>query len=77
MEILKTLNDSAKDLYPEDLDFFETELDTGEGYDEEYKQACREKIKKIRAWMNGSIPSPDDPLPPEPEEGAKKLRKDW
>ena len=75
MEILKTLNDSAKDLYPEDLDFFETELDTGEGYDEEYKQACREKIKKIRAWMNGSIPSPDDPLPPEPETKTKRRRK--
>ena len=52
MDILKILETQAKDLYPEDLEFFETELDTGE-YDEAYILQCREKMHQIRNWMTG------------------------
>ena len=34
MEIMKILEESGNDLFIEDLDFFETELATGEGYDD-------------------------------------------
>lgn len=74
MEILKTLEESGKDLYPEDLDFFETELATGEGYTKEYVQQCQERIKRLRAWMKGTIESPDDPLP-EPPKPKKRRSK--
>ena len=55
MEILKILTESAKELYPEDLDFFETELATGGIYNAAYQAQCRSKIKELRAWMNGEI----------------------
>lgn len=50
MDILKILENSAKELYPEDLDFFETELATGD-YNRAYINACKSQIKKIRKWM--------------------------
>ena len=53
MEILKILEESGKDLYLEDLDFFETELATGGDYDPAYQALCRSKIKELRAWLNG------------------------
>lgn len=52
MDILKILEESGKELYPEDLDFFETELATGSQYDAEYQKKCRSIIEKIRKWMN-------------------------
>lgn len=52
MEILKILEESGRELYEEDLDFFETELATGESYDEEYQEKCREKIHELRVWLN-------------------------
>lgn len=52
MDILKILRESADDLIPEDLDFFETELATNDFYNEAYIQECKEKIKKLRAWMS-------------------------
>ena len=52
MDILTILQESGKNLYPEDLDFFETELATGGPYDEAYAAQCRDKIKKLRAWLN-------------------------
>ncbi len=52
MEILKMLEEQGKDLYPEDLDFFETELATSGHYDAAYQTECRSKIKQLRAWMN-------------------------
>lgn len=58
MEILKILQESADSLILEDLDFFETELATGEGYDELYIKRCRVKIDLIRRWMAGEIDSP-------------------
>lgn len=50
MEILEILKNSKDEIYPEDLDFFETELATGE-YDEVYIAACKEQIALIRNWM--------------------------
>lgn len=53
MEILKILEESGEDLYPEDLDFFETELATGGDYDTAYQDQCRSKIKELRTWLSG------------------------
>ncbi len=60
MEILKILEESGKDLYIEDLDFFETELATGEGYDEAYKVKCLSRINKLRAWLTDSANNEKD-----------------
>jgi hypothetical protein len=38
MDILKQLNEHGKELYPEDLELFQVELATGEGYDDTYKK---------------------------------------
>lgn len=51
MEILKILQEHQKDLYPEDLDFFETELATGGTYDAAYQAQCGAMIRQIRTWM--------------------------
>lgn len=53
MDILKILKESGKDLYSEDLDFFETELATGGPYDAAYQSECKALIKELRAWMKG------------------------
>lgn len=53
MDILKILNESADNILPEDLDFFEDELATGEGYDEAYIERCRSRISEMRLWMKG------------------------
>lgn len=63
MEILKILQESAKDLISEDLDFFETELATGDHYDAAYQAQCRSKIKQIRKWMSGEVSSPNEDVP--------------
>ena len=55
MEILEILEKSGKDLYPEDLDFFETELATGTGYKAAYRAQCRSLICQIRKWQKGEI----------------------
>lgn len=53
MEILEILEESSKDLYPEDLDFFETELATGGPYTADYQAQCIDKIRELRAWLKG------------------------
>ena len=58
MDILSILKESGTSLYPEDLDFFETELATGEGYDAAYQQQCRSLIKTIRAWQTKTPEKP-------------------
>ena len=63
MDILKILNESANSIYPEDLDFFEDELATGEGYDAAYVAACMAKIKELRAWQQGEDPKGKDEKP--------------
>ena len=52
MDILKILEYSGKDLYLEDLDFFETELATGGPYDAAYQAQCKSKMKQLRAWLS-------------------------
>ena len=49
MEVLDILKKNGEELYPEDLAFFEAELDTGE-YSIEYIEACKKLISEIRAW---------------------------
>lgn len=84
MEILKILEESADSLISEDLDFFETELATGDGYEETYIEECKEKIGRIRKWMAGEIASLDEvevsegeqtETPSEKSEQEKKTKK--
>ena len=49
MEVLDILKKNGAELYPEDLAFFEAELDTGD-YSIEYIDACKKLIDEIRAW---------------------------
>ena len=49
MQVLEILKNSGKDLYPEDLAFFEAELDTGD-YTREYIEQCKDLIAEIRTW---------------------------
>ena len=56
MDILEILKKSGKDLYPEDLDFFETELATGGNYNAAYQAECRALIKQIRNWKKAPAP---------------------
>ena len=57
MDILEILKKSGKDLYPEDLAFFETELATGGHYDAAYQAECRGLIKQIRKWQKADKPA--------------------
>ena len=68
MDILEILNKSGRDLYPEDLDFFETELATGGPYSEEYKSECRALIVKLRNWQKEDDDACDSSTP----QGKKK-----
>ena len=47
MHVLETLKNSRKELYPEDLSFFEAELDTGD-YPQAYIDECKKMISEIR-----------------------------
>ena len=51
MEILEILKNSKDEIYLEDLDFFETELATG-NYAESYISECKEQIEIVRKVMN-------------------------
>lgn len=62
MDILTILKESGKDLYLEDLNFFVAELDTGEGYDNEYKESCLREIEKLKNWKKG-IATTDEEKP--------------
>lgn len=53
MDILKILTESADSLIPEDLDFFVTELETGD-YDASYIQQCKDQIEILRNWHKDS-----------------------
>ena len=72
MEILKILETSTEDLYPEDLDFFETELATGD-YSEEYAAQCRQKIQELRKWISGD--SNEKMTEKAPKTNAKKIQQ--
>jgi len=72
MDILEILKKSGKDLYPEDLDFFETELATGGHYNAAYQAECRALIKQIRNWKKASAPS-DDPAKAKGKSGGIEM----
>lgn len=73
MEILEILKNSKDEIYPEDLDFFETELATGE-YDEAYIAACKEQIALIRNWM-AEKDAPAEEIGAENSKSSKSARK--
>jgi hypothetical protein len=73
MEILEILKNSKDEIYPEDLDFFETELATGE-YDEAYIAACKEQIALIRNWM-AEKDSPTEEIGTENSKSSKSTGK--
>lgn len=50
MDILEILKKSKNSLYLEDLDFFETELATGD-YKKSYVDKCKEQISLTRKWL--------------------------
>lgn len=52
MEILEILATQKEQIYPEDLDFFITELETGD-YTEAYIAECKQQIALIRKWLCG------------------------
>ena len=54
MDILKILTESADSLIPEDLDFFVTELETGD-YDASYIQQCKDQIEILRNWHKRNV----------------------
>ena len=60
MEILEILKNSKDNIYLEDLDFFETELATGD-YPESYVEECKEQIDVVRNWLCAE----DEPPPTE------------
>ena len=47
MQVLEILKKNGTELYPEDLAFFEAELDTGD-YPQEYIDQCKDLIAEIR-----------------------------
>lgn len=47
MQVLEILKKNGAELYPEDLAFFEAELDTGD-YPQEYIDQCKDLIAEIR-----------------------------
>lgn len=47
MQVLEILKKNGEELYPEDLAFFEAELDTGD-YPQEYIDQCKDLIAEIR-----------------------------
>lgn len=63
MDVLEILKKSGNDLYPEDLDFFETELATGEYYNDAYQTECRELMNQIRNWQKGNTQAEELPTP--------------
>lgn len=72
MEILEILKNSKDEIYLEDLDFFETELATG-NYAESYISECKKQIKTVRKWLSGDEQSDDSQ--PDTSEAPKKKSK--
>ena len=75
MDILEILQKSGAELYPEDLDFFETELATGDSYTSVYQDECRALIKQIRNWQNAEPETPAE-TSPAPRGKAKGVEVD-
>ena len=73
MDILKILEESGKELYKEDLDFFETELATSGEFDESYISRCKTKINELRTWLAGLAETPVKKQETEPKPAPKGL----
>lgn len=71
MDILEILKNSEKDLYPEDLDFFETELATGGQYDAAYQEECRALITQIRNWHKADTTADAPQTPKDKRKGVE------
>lgn len=69
MDILKLLQESKEELYPDDLDFFEQELAVGD-YDDAYKTACKNEIQALRARVC-KLAAPPKRNAPKPAEKAQ------
>lgn len=65
MEILEILKNSKEEIYPEDLEFFETELATGD-YAANYIKECKEQISIVRKWLK------EKDEPEDPKKGSEK-----
>lgn len=52
MDILEILKSAKENIYLEDLEFFETELATGD-YAESYIAECKQQIRLVRSWLRG------------------------
>ena len=72
MEILEILKNSKYEIYLEDLDFFETELATG-NYAKNYIAECKEQIEIVRKWLSGDEQNEDSQ--PDTTTSAKKKSK--
>ena len=74
MEILEILKNSKAEIYLEDLDFFETELATG-NYAESYISECKEQIEIVRKWLSGDeqIDDSQSDLAESPKKKSKSL----
>ena len=70
MEILEILKNSKEEIYPEDLDFFETELATGD-YKAAYIKECKAQIEIIRKWLSEKD-APEEPEKPQAKPASGK-----
>ena len=70
MEILEILKNSKEEIYPEDLDFFETELATGD-YKAAYIKECKAQIEIIRKWLSEKD-APEEPTKPQAKSASGK-----
>lgn len=52
MDILEILKTAREQLYPEDLAFFKTELETGD-YTEAYIAECKQQLELVKKWLCG------------------------
>lgn len=52
MEILEILKSAKDEIYLDDLEFFKTELETGD-YSEAYIAECKQQIKLVKKWICG------------------------
>ena len=74
MDILKILKASGEDLLPEDLDLFETELATGDGYDDNYVLECRQLMQNLRQWLTRGNDGEKDSRPDNGGTGKRKRK---
>ena len=70
MDILKLLQESKEELYPDDLDFFDQELVIGD-YDDTYKAECKNEIQTLRAELCKLAAAPKRKAPAPAKKGQR------